>query len=559
MKAWLGLGCAVLLAAGCGDDVAPSAADSGTSTGGDIDTESDSDDPPAQPIDPAAVPTPKAGRLTDVQYRHTVLDVLGVALTDEDLEALPADIPTGRDYSTTLEPQFFNSNYVLAYAELARIASAQLDPDALVSQYGGCAQLDPSCREDLVSGLGQRLFRRPLTDQESTRYLDLAVAIAQADQTDETHVVRGIVQAMMQAPQFLYRIERETDGTAGELRTIDGYELATRLSYFLWQSAPDAALLEFAAGPAGDGVFDEDAVAPQIERMIADGKFVRARTLFWGDYTMAVRSTFGTSDTALSDALRSSLLATLDRISGSQGQPQPLSELFDARQLVMTPAVAELAGATPIGDGLQVYDVADTVERLGVVTHPAFLASIGTTSFVGRGLFLSERLLCQHVAEPPPEVEDEIESTAQATSDMTPREASEFRFGLEAVCRGCHTQFEPVAYAFERYDMLGRHSATDDQGRPLYSDGLLPAFGDRPEISFHDARQLLASLAGVDAVYGCLVENMTQFGTGLPVNLRGDFHDLATSTFIDEGRTFDALARAIANSEQRTLLRVVEP
>ncbi len=558
MKTWLIGGCVLALATGCRDDASGQdptdtdpthSSDSGDTADGD--SSGDSGDVPPLVLEP------RAGRLTDLQYRYTVLDVLGVELTEDELDQLPADIPTGRDYSTTLEPQFFNANYVLAYARIARSVTARLEPATLVTQFGGCGQVDPVCRPALIEALGRRLFRRPLLDEQTSRYLELAEAIAQAPQTDEDDVVRGVTQALLQAPPFLYRIERETDGEPGDIRAIDGYELASRLSYFLWLSAPDEALLEFAAGPGGDGAYDPAAVDGQIERMVADPKFARARRLFWGDYTLASRSGFGTDDAALADQLRTSLRLTLERISAEQ--PEPLSALFDGQQLVMTGAVAELAGASPTADGPEVYDVADAEQRLGVVTHPAFLAAIGTDSFVGRGLFLTERLLCQRVAEPPVEVEEEIENTAQATESMTPREASEFRMGLEPVCLGCHTQFEPIAYAFERYDMAGRYTLTDASGRPLYADGVLPAFESRPEIPFMDAPQLLSELAGLEAAHACLVENMTEFGTGLRAS-RGDaYHDLATAAFADEGLTFDALVRAVAGSEQRTLMQVVEP
>lgn len=554
----------MLLAAGCrgrpgGDDPSGTGTETGQQQPPSGSDSSDSGTPPDEGIDPASVPEPRAGRLTDLQYRYTVLDVLGVALTEEEIDALPVDIPTGRDYSTIVEPQFFNANYVLAYAQIARSVSARLDPAALAQTYAGCDGLDPLCRSLLIRGLGLRLYRRPLSEEEAGRYLALADAILGADGATEADVIRGIVQAMMQAPPFLYRIERETDGEPGTLRRIDGYELASRLSYFLWQSAPDEPLLEFAAGPQGDGRFDRDAVGSQVDRMIADDRFARARGLFWGDYTLALRSNFGGADPLLAGELRDSVIATLERMSGAGGPPEPLSALFDGSWLLMTPAVAELAGATPAGEGLVEYDIADGVERMGVVTHPGFLAAIGTTSFVGRGLLLTERLLCQRVAEPPVEAEDEIDSTAQATEDMTPREASEFRMGVEPVCQACHIQFEPVAYAFERYDILGRHALADEQGRELLSHGLLPAFDVRPAIEFADAIDLLEALAGLDAVNACLVENMTEFSTGLRANLAGDFHDEATARFSDEGLTFDALVGAVARSEQRTLMRVVEP
>ena len=518
-------------------------------------------DPPddAPELDPDSVSEPLAGRLTDLQYRYTVLDVLGADLTANEIAALPADIPTGRDYSTTVEPQFFNSNYVLAYAEIARSVTARLDPGELLATHGQCTTADAGCERAFVEGLGLRLFRRPLTDVEVERYLALAAAVGAIDETDNDDAVRGIVQAMLQAPQFLYRVEDETDGEPGELRTVDGWELASRLSYFLWQSAPDDALLAFAAGPDGDGQYDPDALPDQIDRMLASAKFARSRELFWGDYTLAARSGFATSDTQLADELRSSLLATLDRICGVGAPAQPLTALFDGQQIMMTPAVAEIAGAQPKGDGLQVYETSEATQRLGVVTHPGMLASIGTTSFVGRGLFLSERLLCQHPVVPPASIGEQIEDTAQATEDMTPRQASEFRMQIEPVCQGCHLAFEPIAYAFERYDLGGRYSTTDEQGRELFSDGELPAAADRDAIAFDDAPQLLTELAGSVSVKACIVENMTQFGTGQPANLAGTYHDTATDTFVESDMTFESLVRAVAASEQRTLLRVVQP
>ena len=293
--------------------------------------------------------------------------------------------------------------------------------------------------------------------------------------------------------------------------------------------------------------------------MLGESKFERSRTMFWGDYTLASRSSFGTSDLELAAELRDSLLLTLERLSGASGTPRPLSDLFDGETLVMTPSVAALAGVENPEIAATAYDVSETQERLGVVTHPAFLASIGTTSFVGRGLFLSERLLCQHVTEPPASASDEIEDTAQATENMTPREASEFRFGVDPVCGVCHIQFEPVAYAFERYDITGRYVLEDDNGRELYSDGVLPPFDGRPEIPFADAPALLTALADSPSTMRCLVHNMSEFGFGRPPLPADDWVETATETFTDEGSEFDALVRVIALSDMFARLKVVEP
>lgn len=515
----------------------------------------DADDGVPDGTEPASVPEPLAVRLTDTQYRYTILDLFEIELTGEEVAWLPADVPIEGAYSTSSQTQFLNTQYVLAYAYIARSLTERMDLDALVQQHGGCDIGDPECVDAFVASLGLRMFRRPLHPEEQQAFAALAPAIAEGPNTTAHDVAAGIVQAMLQAPQFLYRLEHETIGEPGSLRVVDGYELASRLSFFLWQSTPDEELLQFAAGPEGDGALDLEGVSAQVERMVADARFARSRALFWSDYSLASVASFGTVDAALGQELRESLIATLERISGEGAPAQPLSAIFDGEELVMTPAVAELAGAESLGAGLQVYDIATTQERLGVVTHPGFLAAIGTTSFVGRGVFMTERLLCQHIVPPPDDVAEEIMDTAMQTADMTPREASEFRFGLEPVCLGCHTQFEPIAYAFERYDDSGRYTLTDDQGRDLFSDGTLPAFGERPEIAFSDAATLLQELAPLSEVHRCFVENMMEFASGARPVGAGDFLDDAAAQLDAGGLTYDALVHAVAESPRTTLLR----
>lgn len=510
-------------------------------------------------LDPAAVPEPLAARITDTQYRNTVLDLFGESLTNEEVELLPRDVPIEGSYSSAARAQGFNAQYVLGYAFIARSVTDRLDPQTLTQDFGQCAGVEAECLDAYIAGLGRRAFRRPLTADDQQRYVELAATIAEGPGTTDADVVRGIASAMMQSPDFLYRLEHETDGTPEELRRLDGYELASRLSYFLWQSTPDEELLQFAAGPAGDGTFDPAAVDAQIERMLLDAKFARARTLFWGEYSLASTSAFGATDPALAADLQTSLLATLERISGVDAEPAPLSAVFSGTEVMMTPSVAEIAGAESLGDGLQVYDTALGEERIGVVTHPAFLAAMGTTSFVGRGVFMTDRLLCQHTAAPPDEIAEEIMDTAQQTEGLTPRGASEFRFGLSPVCQTCHFQFEPIAYAFERYDMSGRYVLTDDEGRDLFSDGVLPPTGDRPEIAFADANELLTELGELEAVHACFVENMAEFGTGAPAAWEGEFLNDAVGEFSGDGLTFDALVRSIATGEQITLSRIVAP
>ncbi|MEM6292455.1 MAG: DUF1588 domain-containing protein [Myxococcota bacterium] len=516
------------------------------------------DAPEPEDVPEGSVHDPLVGRLNHTQYAFAVEDIFGVPLTDDERAAIPRDLPVGSKYSTSVQGQFFSAQYVLAYAEVARSVVDRIGPDALAQQFGGCSVGDAGCSEAVIDGLGLRTHRRPLTDEQRDVYLEL-VATIEAEATPADAVV-GVAEAMLQSPQFLYRIEDETTGEPDSVYQADGYEFASRLSFFLWQSVPDAALLEAAGGPNADGNIELADLGAEIDRMLLDPKFARSRRQFWGDYTLASVAGFAAADPEVREELRESLLASLDRMSGVDAQPQDLSALFTGTDLLMTPAVAELAGATPKGDGLQLYATDEAERRHGVLSHPGFYAALGTTSFVGRGLFLTERVLCQHILPPPSDdaTAQAIMDTAMQTEELTPRGASEFRFTLEPICLTCHHQFEPIAYAFERYDLEGRYTLTDHEGRDLFSDGMLPEFLDRPAIPFADAEELFDGLADTETTYRCMVENMMEYSTGFSAQDAEDSVLEAQASFQDEGRTFDALVRAVATSPQLTYKRTAE-
>ncbi len=564
MRGWgiIGTGLLLVGGSGCygGAEAEVGETDDGASTGvGESEDESgdasatDGEEP--EDVPPGSVPEPLVSRLDHTQYANTIEDVFGETLTPAERDLIPRDIPVGSAYSTTIQGQFFSAQYVLGYASVARSVVARIGAGSLLQAFGDCGLGEDGCVEAYVDTLGLRLHRRPLTDEQRTTYLDLVAAIeAEANPED---AVLGVAEAMLQSPQFLYRVEEETAGDPGAVYQVDGYEMAARLSFFLWQSGPDEALLSFASGPSGDGAYDPDMLAAQVDRMILDPKFARSRRQFWGDYTFASVAGFSAADPEVREELRESLLATLDLVSGVDGPAQDLAALYSGTDFVMTPAVAALAGAEPKGESLEVYSTDEAEQRQGVLTHPGFLAALGTTSFVGRGLFMSERLLCQHILAPPsdPGTSDAIMDTAMQTEDLTPRGASEFRFGLEPVCLICHTQFEPIAYAFERFDMEGRYTLTDEEGRELFTDGNLPAFLERPDIPFDDVQGLFDSLATDEATYRCMVENMMEYATGRSARDADESVLLGQERFEAEGRTFDGLVRSVAENPQLTYKR----
>jgi len=514
-------------------------------------------DPEVAAIDYA--PEPLAIRLNDQQYVNAVEDVLRVTLTSDERESLPRDIPAEAHYATSAKGQFFNTQYVIAYAEIARSVTRRTPASELLQSFGACDDSSPACRDAFTRGLGRRLFRRPLSEEEVLDYAGLAAEVEEVQDASFEDGVVAVTQALLQAPDFLYRLEDEVRGEVDDIRPISGYELASRLSFFLWQSGPDDELLDFAASVPPNGPVDKSALAAQVDRMMADARYARSRAAFWSDYTLISTAPFAYAEAAVQNELRQSLITTMDRLSGVEAEPRPILDMLTTDELWMTPAVAKLAGATTTKDGMASYQTSELEQRIGIVTHPSFVGAMGTNSFVGRGVFMSQRLLCIEIVAPPSDEDafDRIQETAAETEELTPREASEFRFDLEIECQGCHQVFEPIAYAFERYDMAGRYTTTDDDGRALYSDGELPEIRYQPAIPFEDARELMTDLRDTERVSRCLVQNMLEYATGHDVVRAQDAIDKADADF--DGGTFDDLVRAVALSPQLRAQRVVAP
>lgn len=168
--------------------------------------------------------------------------MLGITLTNDEVELLPRDYPLGSDYSTSIDGQSFNVDYVLAYPYVARSIMGRVDPMALVEDQVACDGNDDSCLDEFVTTLGRRLYRRPLSNDEHGELIGLAATIEGLDGAGRRDAIVGITETMLQAPAFIYRVEDE-GGPGDDPQRVGGYELASRLSFFLWQSAPDDALL----------------------------------------------------------------------------------------------------------------------------------------------------------------------------------------------------------------------------------------------------------------------------------------------------------------------------
>lgn len=530
---------------GSGDD--SDTGDDG-STGGDL-------PPPVECDGEILDPGPNLiRRLTVREYVNTVDALVGVDIGDQAHQVLPAELRAD-GFTNTASGLITTLEHIEGYDELAEITVQRIpDLQAFASQYTSCLDYEAACKIEYVETLGLRAFRRPLTQDER----DLLVTVFDISQEEGQGFEVGaglVLEAMMQSPPFLYRLEDETHGN--QVRELDGYELASRLSYLLWAGPPDDTLL---AAAADDTLRTDAEIEAQVDRMLADPRARDASVEFVRDWLHLARlnnlprdpERFPEWSTAIADAMVQETLGFFGSVAWDQDRP--LVELFNAQETWLTPELAAYYGLESQGEG--VYDVSGIGERGGLLTQGSLLTIGGDdSSMVARGLFIFEALLCMHPTSPP----EGVDTTPPVIEPgKSQRVYSEERTGNPA-CGGCHLQFEPLAWGMERYLADGSYATMDAFGNELREDGFAQLPGEPEQIPYDNAAELMDLLASSDAVRECLAKKGTQFAIGRPLAENDECSmDKVQQTLADSDGTWRDLIVAVALSPGFRSLRVEE-
>jgi hypothetical protein len=320
-----------------------------------------------------------------------------------------------------------------------------------------------------LSDFTARAYRRPLTSKEKTEQSALYRSLI-ANGTSPDEAFRAIVARVLVAPAFLFRIEQTPVGV--KVGAVSDWELATRLSYFLWASQPDAELRRAASAgqlrtPAG--------VQAQARRMLHDGRVRDSLAVEFGAQWLHVRGFDTISDknetlfpTFTAD-LRSAIYEETVRFFADLFQSdRPASDLFDANYTFLNEPLAKHYGIPGVV-GAQWRRV-ENVRRygrggiLGLATVQASQSGASRTSPVLRGNWVSETLLGERLPRPPANVPKLPENESTAT--LTIRQEVE-QHSRNPACSGCHKRIDPFGFAFENYDPIGRFREKDLGGRPI--------------------------------------------------------------------------------------------
>lgn len=455
--------------------------------------------------------SPIVRRLTTDEYARTVRDVIGVELSSDDLAALPVARPV-EGFVHIASGQTVLTDHVLAYSVLAdRIVG---DPafSAFVNRHSTCQETTRECADGFVTNAGAVLFRRPMKQEDKDLFGALFEAIV-AEQGDYREAVDAVSRAFLQSPGFLYLLQNETEGDDG-IRTLTGYEMASRLAYFLWGSAPDDEL--YAAAAAG-GLDDPAGISEQATRMLANRDKVREGfARFVVDW--ARMDSLPDDDGLKRDRIEGAIAYYLDRIETGAD----LFGLYNDNVAFMTPELAESYGIAPDGTGVQKYILPAGMGPGGLLGQPGVIAGMTNADggeIVARGLFLLSQLYCQTPPQFPASLQETIdEFIYEQRPDASNREIAEARLERPS-CGGCHSGFDPLGYGFEQFDHRGSYRTEDQFGNVLSDDGWIPAAltDSGEEQPYANIDEYMALLSQSAAIRHCLTKFQTEFALGLRV------------------------------------------
>jgi hypothetical protein len=526
-------------------------------------------EPPGPAGTDLAVRSGLAGRLTPAQHANVVKDLLGVELGALELAVagggIPQEQPSTGLFRNGADGQAAADDYPLAFGTLAAAIAERVDVAALRTAVAPCSEAEAGCDRALVGELGKRLFRRPLSEREGAAFTALHTSVM-AEGLSFDEAARSVIEAMLQAPAFVFRLERELSGPAGEKRYLDGFELSSRLAFFLWDSAPDDELLALAEAGMLDGSPQAlPVLRQQLERLLLDPRARRMTRELVRDFAGTDRAAFVGVTPTLRTALLDSMVASVDQhLWQERGK---ISGLFTTTSFSLDPSTASMIGLTPTGDGQQIYDVSMLPERTGWLTHPGFIAGMGDVEvgkIVHRGVTLMVKLMCRQPAQLPDGLEATTADFNTTFADLTERERSEQRrlMALPAAeggsnspsCWACHSQFEPLAYGFDRFDAAGRYvGEVDAQGRGLPIDGWMTddvSVEESKRARYDSVAELMTLMARSETVQACMAEHFIAFSTGrASSSIEKDFSYPVHSSLQKSGGTLQAMVESVATSE----------
>lgn len=455
-------------------------------------------------------------RLTAAQFSRSIHEVLGDHITvpsriDPD-DRRSGLLAVGASFAS-VTPSGFEKYEAAASVVAEQALDASHRDDLVRCQPAVATASDESCARAFIERAGRGLFRRTLTEEEANARI--AIANAGADQLGDFYAGLELgLMSLLVSPQFLFRVElAEPDPADGATLRLNSNSMASRLSYFLWDSTPDGDLL--AAAESGDLATDQG-LATQVERMLLSPKLETGIRAFFSDLYDFQQFDDGLvrKDNTLFPVYTQSMVEeakeqTLRTIIAHLSADKDYRDLFTTRETFLTRqlgVVYRLPVAT--AGGWEPYTFPQDSGRAGLLSHislNALHSHPGRSSATLRGKFVREVLLCQDIPAPPANIDFSIvEDTAGEL--RTARERLEKHVTSQA-CAGCHTLTDPIGLALESFDAVGMYR-NEENGVAIDTSGELDG------ASYEDAVGMGQALRDNPALGPCLVRSLYRYAVG---------------------------------------------
>lgn len=387
--------------------------------------------------------------------------------------------------------------------------------DCSTAGEGGTdAALDSDeCVEHVLGSFVARAWRRPPTDDEIAALKALVTEVQASDTPGDsvaktTEGIKVALRGALLSPHFVYRPEIDPDPASGAPRLLNGYELASRLSYFLWSTMPDDELF---AAAADNSLGSKEVLEKQVIRMLTHEKAQAFIESFAGQWLQLRRMEGVSPDSKLfpkfSDDVRDGMLKETQSFFAEYLKPgNSFKDMLTADFTMLTPALGEFYGIKA-GSGTEASRVSLAgTQRVGLLSQGSLLtltSHANRTSPVLRGKFVLKQLLCS--APPPPPANVPPFNEDESAGSVRKRLEAHVK---DAACNGCHKLMDPIGFSMENFDAVGMYRK-DDGGKPIDTSGL--ALGDAP---ISDVPTLAEAIKNDSHFVPCVVQNMLSYALG---------------------------------------------
>jgi len=495
---------------------------------------------------------PQLRRLTEQQYRNTVRDVFGgnivVAGRFDPLERVDGLLAVGAS-SATITPAALERYEALGRSIALQVVNRDNRRVLVPCQPENMTSRDDVCAASFISEVGRFLFRRPLTDSERDLYTRLSGEAATSLSDFYQGLAYGLT-GMMVSPKFLYITETvEPDPESNGLYRLDGYSKASRLSFFLWNTTPDAVLL----GAAASGeLHTRKGLEKHYDRMTASSRLEAGIAAFFEDMLEFERFDILQKDPVIypvfvMDVAQSAKEQTLRTLTHLLLEEEAdYRDIFTTRQTFMNGALGPVYRVPVVNpEGWVEYEFPQNSPWTGVHTHLSFQALFshpGKSSPTLRGQAVREQLLCQKIPEPPGDVDfsdfnndaDPVNRTARQRLAVHNEEPS---------CAGCHKLMDPIGLAMESFDGAG-------QVRTMENGMVIDTSGELDGVAYDDAVGLGEALRVNPSATACVANRLYAYGTGgSPERSEREWMGYLESRFAESGYKIPELLREMVLSD----------